>query len=82
MCVLQSLNKFFGQPDDGLHTGPKHVVVYYTDCNIVVFMTVWTDSILAAFMSPQNSLCASYVYTQGLFNDANSISDDPDSRAV
>ena len=24
-----SLNKFFGQPDDGLHTGSKHVVVYY-----------------------------------------------------
>ena len=23
-CVV---NKFFGQPDDDLHTGPKHVVV-------------------------------------------------------
>ena len=43
---VQSLNKFFGQPDDVLHTGPKHVVVQYitlyiaTNCNIVVFMTV------------------------------------------
>ena len=27
--TVWSLNKFFGQPDDGLHTGPKHVVVYY-----------------------------------------------------
>ena len=27
--TVQSLNKFFGQPDDGLHTGQKHVVVYY-----------------------------------------------------
>ena len=27
--TIQSLNKFFGQPDDGLYTGPKHVVVYY-----------------------------------------------------
>ena len=26
--TVQSLNKFFGQPDDGLRTGPKHVVVY------------------------------------------------------
>ena len=25
-------HKFFGQPDDGLHTGPKHVVVYYIYC--------------------------------------------------
>ena len=43
--VLYShLISFFGQPDDGPHTGPKHVVVYYisiaTNCNIVVFMTV------------------------------------------
>jgi len=39
------LNKFFGQPDDGLHTGPNHVVLslyIVTNCNIVVFMTVCT----------------------------------------
>ena len=25
-CIV---NKFFGQPDVGLHTGPKHIVVSY-----------------------------------------------------
>ena len=30
--TVQSL-KFSRQPDDGLHTGPKHVVAYYTGCN-------------------------------------------------
>ena len=35
--------KFSGQPDDGLHTGPKHVAVYCISLLIiiiVVFMTV------------------------------------------
>ena len=39
----QRVNKFFGQPDDGLHTGPKHVFVYYISLLIVImlcFMTV------------------------------------------
>jgi len=27
--TVWSINKIFGQPDDGRHTGPKHVVVYY-----------------------------------------------------
>jgi hypothetical protein len=45
-CVENVVFTYFGQPRDGLHTGPKHVVVYYiilyiaTNCNIVVFMTV------------------------------------------
>jgi len=33
-----SLNKFLGQPDDGLHTGPKHVVVYYILLLIVILL--------------------------------------------
>jgi len=33
LCIL--LNKFFGQPDDGPHTGPKHVVVYYKSLQTV-----------------------------------------------
>jgi hypothetical protein len=40
-CVV---NKFFGQPDDGLCTGPKHVVVRYILLLIVIlliFMTVY-----------------------------------------
>ena len=28
----------FGQPDDGLHTGPKHVVVYYILLPIVILL--------------------------------------------
>ena len=32
-CVV---NKFFGQPDDGVHKGPKHVVVYYISLLIVM----------------------------------------------
>ena len=27
-----------GQPDDGLHTGPKHVVVYYVSLLIVILL--------------------------------------------
>jgi len=27
--------KFSRQPDDGLHTGPKHVVAYYTSLLII-----------------------------------------------
>ena len=40
--MILSLNKFFGQHDDGIHTGPKHVALTYiaTTCNIVVFKTV------------------------------------------
>ena len=34
----QSLNKFFGQPDDGLHTGPKHVVLYYISLLIAILL--------------------------------------------
>ena len=43
---VYSLNKFFGQLDDGLHTGSKHVIcILYiaTNCNIFVFMTVCID---------------------------------------
>ena len=28
-CVENVVFTYFGQPRDGLHTGPKHVVVYY-----------------------------------------------------
>ena len=34
-CIV---NKFFRQPDDGLHTGPKHVVVYYILLLIVILL--------------------------------------------
>jgi len=34
--TVQSLNEFFGQPDDGLHTKLKYVVVYYILLLIVV----------------------------------------------
>ena len=34
-CVV---NKFFGQLDDGLYTGPKHVAVYYILLLIVVLL--------------------------------------------
>ena len=37
-CVV---NKFFGQPDDGLHTGPKHVVLYYILLLIVILLCSW-----------------------------------------
>jgi hypothetical protein len=33
-----NVNKFFGQPDDGLHTGPKHVVVSYILLPIVILL--------------------------------------------
>ena len=36
--TVQRLGEFFGQPDDGLHTGPKHVVVYYTLLLIVILL--------------------------------------------
>ena len=36
--IVWSLNKFFGQPDDGLHTGPKHVVVSYILLQIVILL--------------------------------------------
>jgi len=39
--TVWSLNKFFGQPDDGLHTGPKHVVVYYILLLIVILLCSW-----------------------------------------
>ena len=29
---------FSGQPDDGLHTGPKHVVVYYISLLITIIV--------------------------------------------
>jgi len=32
---------FFGQPDDGLHTGPKHVVVSYILLLIVILLCSW-----------------------------------------
>jgi len=32
-------HKFFGQPDDGLHTGPKHIVVYYILLLIVILLS-------------------------------------------
>jgi hypothetical protein len=35
------VNKFFGQPDDGLHVGPKHVVVYYISPLIVLWLCSW-----------------------------------------
>jgi len=35
--TIQSL-KFSGQPDDGLHTGPKHVVVYYISLLIITIV--------------------------------------------
>ena len=35
--TVQSLNKFFGQPDDGLHTGPKHVVASYILLLLVIY---------------------------------------------
>ena len=34
----QRVNKFSGQPDDGLHTGPKHVVVYYISLLIIILL--------------------------------------------
>jgi len=37
--TVLSLNKFFGQPDDGLHTGPKHVVVYYISLLIIMLFS-------------------------------------------
>ena len=33
--------KFFGQPDDGLYTGPKHVVVSYILLLIVILLCSW-----------------------------------------
>ena len=37
-CVV---NTFFRQPDDGLHTGPKHVVVYYILLLTVILLCSW-----------------------------------------
>jgi len=37
-CVV---NKFFGQRDDGLRTGPKHVAVYYILLLTVIFLCSW-----------------------------------------
>jgi len=34
----QIVNKFFGQPDDGLHTGPKYVIVYYISLLSVILL--------------------------------------------
>ena len=39
--IVQSLNKFFEQPGEGLHTGPKHVVVYYILLLIVILLCSW-----------------------------------------
>jgi len=36
--TVWSLNKFFAQPDGSLHTGPKHVVVYYILLLIVTLL--------------------------------------------
>jgi len=41
--IVQSLNKFFGQPDDGLLTGPKTctcILCIAANCNIFMSMTV------------------------------------------
>ena len=38
---LISSFKFFGQPDDGLHTGPKHVVVYNILLLTVILLCSW-----------------------------------------
>jgi len=35
-----TLVQFFGQPDDGLHVGPKHVVVYYIMLLILQYFCV------------------------------------------
>jgi len=45
-CQLHGLYKtytklFFGQPGDGLHTGPKHVVVYYISLLIIIMLCSW-----------------------------------------
>ena len=37
-CVV---NTFFGQSDDGLYTGPKHVVLYYILLQIVILLCSW-----------------------------------------
>jgi len=39
--TVLSLNKFFGQSDDGLRTGPKHVVVYYISLLILILLCSW-----------------------------------------
>jgi hypothetical protein len=36
--VVSTFVQFFGQPDDGLHAGPKLVVVYYIMLPIVIFL--------------------------------------------
>ena len=37
-CIV---NKFFGHLDDGLHIGPKHVVVSYISLRILILLCSW-----------------------------------------
>jgi len=39
--ILYSYLIFIGQPDDGLHTGPKHVVSYYISLLTVILFSSW-----------------------------------------
>jgi len=55
------VTKFFGQPDDGLHAGPKHVVVYYVLLLIVILLCSW----LYVFIDIHTTaLCYAYINTQ------------------
>ena len=38
LCISKSSKYYTGQPDNGLHRGPKHVVVYYVSLLIVILL--------------------------------------------